>query len=65
MNENGEVISWQLTKGTAFATVETLFVNLKKRFENKESLLTFVLLTIVAPGKPSCDQFSQSHLSLS
>ena len=30
MNENGEVISWQLTKGTAFATADTLFVNLKK-----------------------------------
>ena len=61
MNENGEVISWQLTKGTIFALLKLFLLTLKNDLKNKESSLTFVLLIIVACGKPSCGQFSQSQ----
>ena len=50
MNENGEVISWQLTKGTAFATVETLFVNLKKRFEKQGVSFLFFTYSVSGGG---------------
>ena len=53
MNEKGQVMGWQFTKGTSFESVRKLLQGIKKRCDKKKQIEVVILTIVVLGGKNS------------
>lgn len=57
LNEDGTVLAWQLTKGTAFDNVKDLLKNLKGRFDQQKNNVKLCIIDNCVHGGEYCKRF--------